>query len=55
MNTTVANRSDENSANKKAYQSPQLLTYGDIREITQAVGESKTLDGGGDPMDKTQP
>ncbi|NUM73587.1 hypothetical protein HUU40_04415 [candidate division KSB1 bacterium] len=33
-------------ASKKNYKSPQLLTYGAIREITQSVGSVKMLDGG---------
>lgn len=31
---------------KKAYQSPRLVTYGAIREFTQAVGKTGNLDGG---------
>lgn len=31
---------------KKSYKSPQLLTYGAIREITQTVGPNGLMDGG---------
>lgn len=31
---------------KKTYQRPRVTTYGAIREITQAVGPNKMLDGG---------
>ena len=32
---------------KKTYRSPELLIYGDIREITKNVGPKGNLDGGG--------
>jgi len=39
---------------KKPYESPSLVTYGDIREITQAVGNTTmNNDGGMDPTNKT--
>lgn len=31
---------------KKQYRSPQLLVYGDVQTITQAVGPMGNLDGG---------
>ena len=31
---------------KKIYHGPELFTYGDIREITKAVGMSGNSDGG---------
>lgn len=37
---------------KKIYHPPQLSVYGDIRELTQAVGLSGKNDGGGG-KDKT--
>lgn len=39
---------------KKIYQSPQLLIYGTIHEVTQAVGNKSQLDGpAGGSMDRT--
>jgi hypothetical protein len=39
---------------KKPYQSPELVVYGDIKKITQAMNASaSTLDGGGAPVNKT--
>ncbi len=40
---------------KKAYQPPQLFIYGNIREITQTVGQHGSIDGGGPPNQKTAP
>jgi len=31
---------------KKPYQAPKLLIYGNLTEMTQAVGGMKNLDGG---------
>ena len=39
-------KSRNEGSTKKAYRTPQLLVYGDIREITQNVGATATLDGG---------
>lgn len=39
------NRSAEISA-KKPYQAPKLLIYGNLTEMTQAVGGKQNLDGG---------
>lgn len=38
---------------KKIYQSPQLVSYGAIREITQAVGNMGNSDNGSQPMHKS--
>lgn len=32
--------------NKKKYEKPKLTAYGDVREITQAVGRRAMPDGG---------
>jgi len=32
---------------KKPYSPPQLIVYGTVRELTQMVGSSGMLDGGG--------
>lgn len=38
------NRSQDHDRPKKAYQAPRLRTYGDIRDITRAVGKNGKLD-----------
>ena len=38
---------------KKSYETPALVVFGDIREITQTVGMGKVDDGGG-MADKSQ-
>ncbi|MBL8189202.1 MAG: hypothetical protein JNK38_14435 [Acidobacteria bacterium] len=38
---------------KKAYQRPELVLYGNISEITQAVDMMGNADGGGGMMTKT--
>jgi hypothetical protein len=35
---------------KKPYQSPKLLVYGDLAEMTKAVGRLARIDGGGNPQ-----
>jgi hypothetical protein len=34
---------------KKPYQPPKLLVYGDLAEMTRAVGTKSQLDGGTNP------
>jgi len=34
-------------AKKKPYQAPKLLVYGDLTQMTQALGAKGHLDGGG--------
>jgi hypothetical protein len=36
----------ESSAKKKPYESPKLLVYGNLMEMTRARGKSGRLDGG---------
>lgn len=38
--------SNQQLPGKKQYQSPQLVTYGNIREITKAVGPMGNTDNG---------
>lgn len=38
---------------KKEYAAPRLEIYGNIHQITQAVGSSGMNDGGSHPMNKT--
>jgi len=35
---------------KKPYQSPKLLVYGDLTEMTKSVGQKGRPDGGGRPL-----
>jgi hypothetical protein len=39
-------------SNKKRYQSPKLVTYGDLRRLTK-VKDGASGDGGGKPMTKS--
>lgn len=41
--------------NQSVYSAPKLVTYGDVREITQAVGNMGDADGGAGATSKTQP
>jgi hypothetical protein len=44
-------KSFENRAARKSYDSPKLIMYGNIREITQTVGNSGMNDmAGGGPL-----
>ena len=55
METSLNTPEPEEKADKKPYQPPKLFMYGDIREVTQNVGNSgANSDGGGAPMHKTQ-
>lgn len=40
---------------KKIYHSPELIIYGDIRQITQMVGNAGNLDGGSGHTNRSQP
>jgi hypothetical protein len=35
---------------KKPYQSPKLLVYGDLTEMTKATGRFGQIDGGSNPL-----
>ena len=44
----------DRAGSRKQYVQPQLLTYGELREITQTVGGTGAMDGGsGGGMNKT--
>jgi len=44
----------DRAGSRKQYVQPQLLTYGELREITQTVGGTGAMDGGsGTGMNKT--
>ena len=38
---------DENAETKKPYHKPELLVYGNIRDITRNLGPKGNVDGGG--------
>lgn len=38
---------------KKTYYQPELQVYGNLREITQNVGNQGTMDGGTSPTNRT--
>ncbi len=40
---------------KKPYRTPQLLLYGNVREITKAMGGTTGMNDGGGGPDKTSP
>jgi hypothetical protein len=52
MTTTPAAMNNA-GAPKKPYATPDLKVYGDIRQITQAIGNGGMGDGGANPMHKT--
>jgi len=43
----------QRKAEKKNYAPPKFLVYGDIRDVTKAVGNMSATDGGGPPNQKT--
>jgi hypothetical protein len=45
--------SDQNEQPKKNYSTPQLVHYGNIREITKATGGVVGMNDGGSGKDKT--
>jgi hypothetical protein len=54
---SLANRTNRKGSEgpaKKNYTSPQLITYGDLRRLTQAKGGSNP-DGAGNPASKNPP
>jgi len=46
-------KSSEDKPTEKDYRSPQLTTYGDIREVTRASGGTMGMNDGGAGNDKT--
>lgn len=49
MNTQNDSLPVEKNDEAKAYHSPQLIEYGNIQQLTQAVGPKGNPDGGGNP------
>ena len=46
-------KAQECKAEKKNYAPPKFLVYGDIRDVTKAVGNMGATDGGSPPNQKT--
>ncbi len=44
---------EEHEPTERPYQGPELFVYGDIREITQAVGQRAKKDGGVFPSSRS--
>ena len=55
MDNSVTKKQSTTVKTKKPFHRPELVTYGNIREITQAVGVTGTKDGGSGSTQKTQP
>lgn len=53
METSLNTPEPEQKADKKSYQPPKMFIYGDIRELTQNVGNMGAGDGGGGATSKT--
>ena len=53
MDKNKHNELGEASRSQRQYRSPQVKTYGNIRDITQAVGHSGNDDGAGQRPKKT--
>ena len=47
------NQPDQTPQSKKNYTTPQLVQYGNIREITKALGGTVGMNDGGAGKDKT--
>jgi hypothetical protein len=47
-------QSGEENLIRKPYRSPDVIIYGNIREITKTAGNMGNADGGASPMHKTQ-
>jgi hypothetical protein len=49
QDTSVSKERSDDAPERKVYEKPELQVYGDLAEITQAVGGSKSADGAGHP------
>jgi len=47
QNTPNLDSPDKQDENQKPYHKPELVVYGNIREVTRNVGSKGNLDGGG--------
>ncbi len=50
---TPSSKTDQTQQHRKNYTTPQLVHYGDIREITKATGGVVGMNDGGSGKDKT--
>ena len=50
---TPSSKTDQTQEPRKPYTSPRLVEYGDIREITRALGGTLGMNDGGGGKDKT--
>ncbi len=56
MNTETNSLMPKENETSKIYSSPQLIEYGNIQQLTNAVGNTGMMDGGSvDGQKKTQP
>lgn len=46
---------NEDQSRRKPYHEPQLVTYGDVRELTKNTGGTTGMNDGGAGPDKTSP
>jgi hypothetical protein len=49
----VQEQKEKKEPRKNVYNKPKLTRYGDIRQLTQAVGMNGAMDGGTGTMNKT--
>lgn len=49
------NNNDAHTANRKSYQKPLLITYGDLRLLTRTNHGGPNFDGGVNPFHKGHP
>ena len=52
-NETILSENCAEETARKTYQTPKLVIYGNISEITQALGMNGMMDGGGGGINKT--
>lgn len=55
MKHNSSTKESNTEKNKKPFHRPKLITYGNIREITQSVGNAGMLDGGTGMKQRSQP
>ena len=55
MDNPTAKKPNTTDKPKKPFHRPVLVTYGNIRDVTQAVGNMGNPDGGSMSTQKTQP
>lgn len=53
MNTETNSLLSKGNETSRVYSSPQLIEYGSIQQLTNAVGTSGMMDGGASGMNKS--